>query len=607
MDRRSRTLLRLMRGQRLRFGAAIVALAAGTFFAFLVPLVCRATIDGVIAGEDLEAPAWVLAVLESLGGRSVLARNLWIAALCVLFVTGLSGLFMYLKGRWAARASEAIVRRLRDDLYDHLQHLPCAYHAQAETGDLVQRCTSDVETIRLFLSVQVVEIGRGLIMLATVMPIMFWMSPRMAMVSLALIPIIITFALVFFFKIKAVFKLADEAEGRMTTVLQENLTGIRVVRAFARGDFECEKFDARNAEHRDRVYRLIRLLAWYWSSSDFICVGQLGLSLIVGGYWVAQGQLSVGTLYAFVTYVGMLLWPVRQMGRILTDLGKALVALGRAREILDQPREIEPEDAAAATPAEPLQGRIVFDRAGFAYEHELPVLRDLSFRVKPGQTVAILGPTGSGKSTIVNLLLRLYDATEGLITVDGRGLKTLPRKFVRSQIGAVLQEPFLYSKTVRENITLAQPDVDEDSMVEAADVANIHDAILEFEKGYDTVVGEQGVTLSGGQRQRVALARALLKDPPMLILDDSLSAVDTRTEAMILDALRARHSHRTTLVIAHRLSTLMQADWIIVLEAGQIVQSGTHQTLLQEDGLYRRLWDIQGSLEEDLSKELNAG
>ncbi|MCX7013542.1 MAG: ABC transporter ATP-binding protein [Candidatus Sumerlaeota bacterium] len=598
MESKVHLLWRLMRGKRLQYGAAIAALALGTAVSFVIPLVIRLAIDGVIDGKPVHAPAFVLDALRRMSAGQALASG----AGAILALTAASGVFMYYRSKWAAEATEAIVRGARDRLYGHLQRLPMAYHAKADTGDLVQRCTSDVETIRTFLSSQVVEAGRGFLMLIIVLPLMARMDLRMTAVTMAITPVIIAFSAIFFFRVKDIFQEADEAEGDLTTVLQENLTGIRVVRAFARQDFECRKFGEKNEIFRGRQYQLVRLMAWYWSAGDMICLTQTGVTLIVGAHWVARGQLSLGTLYAFVTYLWMLLWPVRQLGRMLTSFGQALVSLGRLQEILGQPVEDAPAEP-LAPPDEGIQGRVAIRRVGFAYEPDKPVLKEVSVDIDAGRTLALLGPTGSGKSTLARLLARLYDYQEGSILLDGMELNRLDRAFVRSRIGVVLQEPFLFSKTVGENIRMARHDADATKMAEAAAAACIDDSIQQFERGYDTPVGERGVTLSGGQRQRVALARALLSDPPVLILDDTLSAVDTHTESMILETLKARHGRRTTILIAHRLSTLMHADWIVVLDKGRVVQQGTHQTLSHEEGLYQRLWRIQGELEEELVRD----
>lgn len=610
MFKKSRMVWELIEGQRVRYAASVAALFLGTLFAYFIPLVGQIAIDNFIAGKKMAAPAFVLRLVARAGGPSVLAHDLWVAALLILFFSALSGVFVYLRGRWSAIASEAIAQRLRDQMYDHMQHLPCAYHDKADTGDLVQRCTSDIETIRLFLSAQVVEIGRAVVMVVSVLPIMLWMSPRMTAVSMLVMPPILAFAIIFFVRVKAAFKRSDEAEGRLTTMLQENLSGIRVVRAFARQEFECERFATSNDAYRDLTWRLIVLLAFYWSCSDLMCISQGGLVLFTGAGMLMRGSLTVGTLFAFLAYENMLLWPIRQMGRILADLGKAQVSFGRLQEVLLQEREEKTAPAPAASRLR-IKGGLAVKGLSYAYAGGKPVLRNVSFTVEPGQTLAILGPSGAGKSTLVHLLLRLYEYGEGSIAVDGHELSGIGRATLRSQVGVVLQEPFLYAKSLRDNIKLgrahlAAEGVEEAAVIQVATAVCMHESIQGFEAGYDTLVGERGVTLSGGQRQRIALARAILKDPAILILDDALSAVDVRTESMILEALRRRQGRRTTLVIAHRLSTLMQADQILVLDHGRMVQAGTHHELVRQEGMYQRLWQIQSSLEEDLGEDMQS-
>jgi ATP-binding cassette subfamily B protein len=518
----------------------------------------------------------------------------------IVILTIANGLFLYFKGKWSAKAAESIARNTRENLYDHLQRLPYDYHVKAETGDLIQRCSSDVETIRRFLAVQFVEIGRGLFMLFSVSIIMFTLNVKLALISMIAVPILFTFAFVFFTKVQKIFLLCDESEGRLSTTIQENLSGMRVVRAFGKEAYEVDRFDEKNSEYRDLVYKLIKLLAWYWSMSDALCLIQTAAILIIGAYLSSAGVITLGTLLVFMTYEGMLLYPVRQMGRILTDMGKSFVAAKRIFEILDTPVEDMNENGATNN----IKGNIVFDNVSFEYETGKPVLKNISFGVKSGQTIAILGPTGAGKTSLVNLLPRLYEYTSGSIKIDGIELNSIDKKWIRNNIGIALQEPFLFSKTIKDNILLAKENAQDSEVFEAAGIAAIHENILEFEEGYETAVGEKGVTLSGGQKQRVTIARTILNDYPILIFDDSLSAVDTETDSAIRRALKERSKDVTTFIISHRITTLAEADIILVLEKGKLIQKGSHKELIACEGLYKKIWEIQNSLEKDLVEEV---
>jgi ATP-binding cassette subfamily B protein len=548
-------------------------------------------LDGVLSPHPERAGPSTHWVLAALGGREHLAENLWLPGLAFLGLSALAGAFTYLRSRWAADASESIVRRVRDQVYDHLQRLPCATLDQADTGDLIQRCTSDVETLRKFLASQVVEIGRAVIMLVVPIPLMLSIDARMTAVSLLLVGPICLFSFVVFRHIKATFLAADEAEGRLTSRIQENLTGIRVVRAFARQDHEEALFGACNREHRDLDYRLYQLLARFWACSDLLCFVQQGLVVGAGLLWVSQGTLLVGAFFYFLTAVNLFVFPVRQLGRILTDLGKAVVGLERLEEILSTPQEADPEQPSGL---ERLGGGLSCQGLGFAHGAQ-QVLEAVTFELRQGQTLALLGPSGSGKSTLIELLLRLHDPQQGRIRLGGHELRALERGLVRRQAAVVLQQPFLFSKTLADNIRLGRPQASQAEVEEAARLACVHESILGFEEGYATRVGERGVTLSGGQRQRIALARALLQEPTLLILDDALSAVDTATEAAILEGMRGSRAEHTTVVVAHRVSTVMHADLILVLEGGRVVQRGDHRSLSALDGPYSRMWRAQSS------------
>lgn len=588
-----------MRGNRLLYFGSIIFVGLATLLSLVSPLIMRFTLDNVIYGRSMELPAFLDRIVVGLGGIDGLRRNLWICGLALLAITIVNGVFQFVKGRWSAAAAESIAKQLRDDLYDHIQRLPYDSHVKAETGDLIQRCTSDVETVRRFLSVQLVELGRAIIMLVAAIFIMIKIDKQMTLASVLVVPIIFTFAFAFFIKVQKAFLKADESEGRLSNILQENLTGVRVVRAFGRQVYEDEKFDRQNIEYRDLVNKLIRLLAMYWSLSDGLALFQIALVVVLGVYRASSGQITFGDMNVFVSYVSMLLWPIRQMGRILTDMGKTLVSVGRIQEILERPVESQDEDSVEA----PINGDIVFENVDFEYEKGKPILKNLSFRVKQGQTVAILGPTGSGKSSLVHLLQRLYDYTGGSITIGGVELKKIDKKWLRRQVGLVLQEPFLYSKTIKENIRIARPSASDEEVYQASRIASVHDVISEFEKGYDTPVGEKGVTLSGGQKQRVAIARTIINDCSILIFDDSLSAVDTETDAAIRRELNKRSKEISTFIISHRVTTLAEADLILVLDEGRLIQSGSHQDLSQQPGLYQRIWSIQNSMEEEAAED----
>lgn len=592
-------MLVLMRQNLGAFIGSMVCTIGIVLIGFATPMLLAETIDSVLGTAPSTLPDFILAPIRALGGRQFLTENLWLLGVALIVLNLVNGVFTYFKGRLTAVASENIALTLREKLYAHLQRLPFAYHVKAETGDLIQRCTSDVDTIRRFLAVQVMEVVNTLLMVTIALTILLGRSVPITLYSMMLVPLLFLFAMWFFKKVHKGFKHMDEAEGRLSAVLQENLSGVRVVRAFGQQEREVEKFDAASADFRKKTRHLTDMLAIYWGGGDALSWSQSLITLLVCVVYASRGEISVGTLIVFTSYVGMLLFPIRQLGRTLSDAGKSMVSMERIQQILEEPAE--PDEPDALKPD--LHGDIVFDHVSFAYpDDNVPVLTDVSFTIPAGSTAAVLGGTGSGKSTMMYLLQRLYEPTGGRITIGGVDILQIDRAYLRSHVGLILQEPFLYSKTIRDNVGIALHEPGMDAIEHAADVASASAFIAKSDKGYDTLVGERGVTLSGGQKQRIAIARTLLKDNAVLVFDDSLSAVDTETDAQIRAALHRENKNITTLIISHRVTTLSQADLILVLEKGRITQQGTHAELCAQPGLYQRINSIQNALEEELNE-----
>lgn len=562
-----------------------------------IPQVIRISVDGVLGSDLSKIPEWVKAFLSEETIRENPGKMLTIAALAVILLAAINIAANYYSKVFAAKGSESFVKGMRDQLYDHIQKLPYSWHVKNQTGDIIQRCTSDVDVVRNFVTNQLMEVFRIIFLIVFYMVIMFSMNVKISLIAVSFFPIVILYSGYFFSKIAQHFQEADEAEGILSSVVQENLTGVRVVRAFGRESFERKRFDEKNERFAGLWIYLGKFLSLYWSIGDLITGIQILTVICMGVLFTVDGNLTVGEFIAFVSYNSSMAWPVRSLGRIISEMSKAGVSIDRIAYILDEKEE---DDRPGVTkPA--INKDIVFDKVNFKYEEGAAVLKDVSFTVPAGKTFAILGNTGSGKSTLVHLLNRLYDLPDGCgkITIGGVDICDIDRQYLRSQIGMVLQEPFLYSGSIKENVGITKESSAFDDIREACEIACVDSAIDSFTDGYETIVGERGVTLSGGQKQRVAIARMLVEHTPVMIFDDSLSAVDAQTDAMIREALKKRMAGTTVILIAHRITTLMQADCIMVLEDGAVAEMGSHEQLMEHHGIYRRIYDIQMNTQLD--------
>lgn len=570
-------ILQFFEGSKKYFVAAVIASLATTILNALTPQIFRFSIDEVLNGDKY----------------IFLSEHLWIVSGLLIAVAVLSGFSMFISRTNTAKAGENFAKNMRDTLFIHVQKLPMKWHDKNQTGDIIQRCTSDVEVIRNFVVTQLLEVFRTVFLVSVSFVIMVSMNVKLSLVTLAFVPVVVAYSAIFYRLIAKRFTVADEAEGELSTVVQENATGVRVVRAFGREKFEMDRFREKNDIFAKLWIRLGTISGLYWGVGDLITGLQVVTIIVLGAIEAVNGKISVGEFIAFASYNTTLVWPIRGLGRILSDMSKAGVSFERVDYIISGKEEVygeQQEDAQSGYDIE-------FSHVNFAYEHGNEVLRNVNFAIPEGQTFGILGGTGSGKSTIIQLLTRLYELSEGQgsIKIGGKDIREIPLETLRKSVGMVLQEPFLYSRTIRENIAAANPDATLEEIRNAAKIACVDEAIMSFADGYDTLVGERGVTLSGGQRQRVAIARMLLQKAPIMIFDDSLSAVDSETDSMIRHALKEHMKDATVILISHRVTTLMGADRIMVLNQGGMEEIGSHQELIQKQGIYRRIYEIQMS------------
>ena len=589
---RGKLLWRFLKGSKALFLLCMCCAALSALAEMVIPQIIRVTVDNVIGDapvKDLARP--VQAVLRAIGGTEILRQKLWLSAVFVMAVAVVSAAMRYGFRVFNARASETLVKTMRDTLFSHIERLPFQWHMRHHTGDIIQRCTSDIETTRRFISEQMTDLIRITILLAMSISFMASMNVSMTLVAVIPLPVIIWYSLFFHRKFRSGFQRCDESEGKLSAMAQENLTGVRVVRAFGREKYERDRFEKHNESYTGLWVSLGRLMSFFWSTADILSGIQIMLVVVFGVLFCLRGSMTSGEFIAFLSYNGMLVWPVRQLGRMISEMSKAGVGIDRIGYIMDAEEEKDAEGA--LTP--PMNGDIVFDHVTFAYEGTREMLHDVTFTIPAGTTLGILGGTGSGKSTLMYMLDRLYPLPEegGKITIGGTDIADIRLDYLRRNIGIVLQEPYLFSRTLRENLGITSENLPEKELAAAVQAACLQETVDSFARGYETFVGERGVTLSGGQKQRAAIARMLTRPAPIMIFDDSLSAVDTETDAKIRAELEKRFGSATIILISHRITTLSKADRVLVMDRGRVAQLGTPAELSAQPGLYQQIEQIQ--------------
>ena len=587
-----------LRGSKLFFVISMVSAALAALADMVSPQIIRMAVDNALGGKEARLSALTMRIVERFGGFAYLGEHIWIMAVAILIVAALKVVAQYCFRVFNTKGAETLTKTMRDRLFGHIERLPYAWHAKHRTGDIIQRCTSDIETMKRFISEQMTSIFRIVVLLVLSLTFMLSMNWKLTIIAMLPVPYVIFRSFQFHKTISKAFLDCDENEGKLSAMAQENLTGVRVVRAFGRERYEKDRFEAQNDYYTGLWMKLARPMSRFWSVSDVLSGVQIMLIVIFGSVLCIRGEMLPGEYIAFLSYGAIMTWPVRMLGRMISELSKAGVSIDRVAYIMRA--EEEKETGAALTP--PMDRDIAFEHVSFSYEGGAEILHDISFTMKAGSTLGILGGTGSGKSTMMLLLDKLYLLPEdgGRITVGGVDLKDIQTRHLRRNIGMVLQEPYLFSRTIAENIGITGEDMPLERIREAARAACLDETVENFQKGYDTFVGERGVTLSGGQLQRVAIARTLMQKAPILIFDDSMSAVDTETDAKIRDALYGMKRDGILFIISHRITTLSKADQILVLDHGRIAEMGSHEQLKTGGGIYQKICEIQSASAEEV-------
>ena len=595
-----RLIWSFLKGSKALFAVCIISAALMALADMVIPQIIRAAIDNAISGAPADYPATVMRLVDRGGGFAYLGEHLWIMALAIVAVALVKAVSQYLFRLTNSMAAETMVKTMRDGLFEHIEHLPFAWHMKNRTGDIIQRCTSDIDTMKNFISEQMTSILRIIILLVMAVIFMLGMNVRLTIIALIPVPIIICYSLLYYKRVGDGFLDCDENEGKLSAMAQENLTGVRVVRAFGRERYERDRFEDQNEYYTSKWVRLAKVMSRYWSSSDVLSGTEVLLVVVFGAVFTLRGEITAGEYVTFISYNSMLVWPVRMLGRMISEMSKAGVSVERIAYIMNSPVE---QDKPGTTEPD-LSGDIRFEHVNFAYEGCPEILHDIDFTMPAGSVLGILGGTGSGKSTMMFLLDKLYELPpeNGRISIGGVDINDISTPYLRENIGMVLQEPFLFSRSIAENISIAGEKVDMAAVREASRAACLDETVEGFTQGYDTFIGERGVTLSGGQKQRAAIARTLMRRQPIMIFDDSLSAVDTETDAKIRAELERRFGSASIILISHRITTLAKAGQILVLDKGRIAERGTHDELVAANGIYRKIYDIQTAGAEEAAK-----
>lgn len=582
-----RLLYRFTKGYRKRYLLSFVILFFALTFLLLANFTTKILVD-TLQGIAPSGPIDTF-LTNLLGGQDFLSQNIWLLSIFIIFLGLSRSLMFFFRLLIRGLMDVNLGREIQLDLFYHIDHLPYAYIKKNKSGDLIQTCTRDLDIVKNFLVRQVNSIVYTIFLTTIAFSILLTVSWQIALSSTIVLPFMFLYAFALIKRVRKLFKVTEDSDGLVSAKIEETLSGIRLVKAFNNETYEIKDFKEHLNDYRKKFIKWRLTSSFFFSSTDILVFGQIALTSAFGVFLAVSGDISVGTFVVALQFVGQVVWPVRDVAMTLSNLAQAMASIDRLNTILNQPLE---DIESGQRPS--IKGGIEFKNMSFNYDDsDEVVIKDFSLSIQPGETVAIMGKTGSGKSTLSHLLTRLYDYTSGSIQIDGHELKNIAKEHIRRQIATVLQEPFLFSKTIINNLKIANSNATAEDIQKAAQIADIHKSIINFKDGYDTRVGEKGVTLSGGQKQRLVIARTIISKAPILVFDDSLSAVDTETDMNIRSALKKRQEQSTTLIITHRVATAKDADKIIVLDKGKIAEVGKHEDLIKRDGLYKRIFEIQ--------------